>query len=227
MLLSVLSVFAGITADLFDANDPNSMLVLVNRDNKLHYTFEPQELVLPNVQASEGKEKAIYMREEAAGALEKLFQGAAVAGHNLYAISGYRSYNQQKGLYENKVNAVGEKRAMLVVAPPGASEHQLGLAMDINGDSTLKLGLVEEFGASPEGQWVNENAHRYGFIIRYKEDMTHITGYAWEPWHLRYVGIDTATEVYELDITFEEYHDILQQRRLDAWSQVDAEENEQ
>lgn len=215
-VLSAVALFSSMTTDLFAQAGPESIMLLVNRDNKIEYTYVPEPLVLPEVRAAKGKETAIQLREEPARALEELFADAEAAGHTLYAVSGYRSYGLQKTIFNRKVEAVGEKRAMLTVAPAGASEHQLGLAMDVNGETTVKLGLVEAFGESPEGQWVYENAHLYGFIIRYQQGKTDITGYAWEPWHLRYIGVEAATEVFELDITFEEYHELLKERRINA-----------
>lgn len=226
MLLTVCSLFSSITADLFAELDPDSTLRLVNREHTLVYSYEPPVLVLPEVPAAPGKEEYVYLRPEAAQALAALFRGAADAGHTLYAVSGYRSYALQKSIYTRKVEAVGEKRAMLTVAPPGASEHQMGLAMDINGETTLSKGLSEAFGASVEGQWVYANAHRYGFIVRYPQGKTDITGYAWEPWHLRYVGEEVAGEIFSLDITFEEYHELLQVRRVEGWAQLQHQEGE-
>lgn len=213
LLLAAMTAIAGMPATPFVDLDQDALLVLVNRDNKLPHTYVPDTLVLPDVAAAPGKEEAIYLRPEAAQALERLFGEAAAAGHALYAVSGYRSYATQKAIFQRKVDAVGEKRAMLTVAPAGASEHQLGLAMDINGHTTVRQGLVQAFGETPEGQWVYENAHHFGFIIRYPQGKTDITGYAWEPWHLRYVGVEAATQVKTLGLTFEEYHDTLQALR--------------
>ncbi|HML47041.1 MAG TPA: M15 family metallopeptidase [Clostridia bacterium] len=147
--------------------------------------------------------------------MEDLFKEAARAGYTLYAVSGYRSYALQSSVYRSKVSAVGEKRAQLVVARPGTSEHQTGLAMDINGKTTLSQGLVEAFGNSPEGRWVADQAHRFGFIVRYPRDKTDRTGYSWEPWHLRYVGVGHATAIYVMDVTLEEYVALL---KLRAWT---------
>lgn len=218
MLLSFLSLFSGAMSGAFPAEqDPASLTVLVNREHPLPKAYEPELLVLPNVPPARGKENAILLRPEAADALELLFQDAMTAGHTLYAVSGYRSYRTQSSLFQRKADAVGEKRAMRSVAPPGASEHQLGLAMDINGESTVNRGLTEAFGASPEGLWVADNAHHYGFLIRYPQDAIDITGYVWEPWHLRYVGIEVAGEVFALEITYEEYCQLLQEKRVLEW----------
>ena len=145
------------------------------------------------------------MRPEAASALEALFEGAAEAGLTLYATSGYRSYSTQKAIFDRKAAERGEQAANRSVAKPGYSEHQTGLAMDIEGETTLGTGLTEAFGESPEGIWVAEHCHEYGFIIRYPKDKTNITGYIYEPWHIRYVGVEAAMEITELGVTFEEY----------------------
>ena len=217
MLLSFCSVFAGLTNDLFADISPDALLVLVNREHKIAYDYIPQGLVLPQVLAAPGKETAIYLRADPAYELEKMLSAAMEDGHTLYAVSGYRSYALQKTIYTRKVEKAGEYQR--TVAPPGASEHQLGLAIDVNGESTVASGLVAKFGETPEGEWVYANAHRFGFIIRYPKDKTDITGYAWEPWHLRYVGKEAAEEIFALDITFEEYHAILRQRLVEAWIQ--------
>ena len=209
-LLLLLAMAMPCVAEGFPPYETEHLLTLVNREHRIAYDYVPGELVLPDVQAARGKENNIYLRPEASRALEQLFSAAEKAGHTLYAVSGYRSYPTQKAIFQRKVEEVGEKQAMRTVAPPGASEHQLGLAMDINGETTVKKGLVREFGETPEGIWVAENAHRFGFIIRYQQGRTDITGYAYEPWHLRYLGVKVASAIYVLDITLEEYHALLQ-----------------
>lgn len=122
----------------------------------------------------------------------------------LVAVSGYRSYEQQKAIFARKQNTSGStEKAMLLVAPAGASEHQLGLAMDIGRRSSSNLNGA--FGKSKEGQWVRENAHLFGFIIRYKAEWTGITGYADEPWHIRYVGEEHAQAINALNVPLETY----------------------
>ena len=184
--------------------DPTDILILVNKQNRAPAV--PVTLVKPNVTPTrESVAENIYMRPEAASALEALFEGAAEAGLTLYATSGYRSYSTQKAIFDRKAAERGEQAANRSVAKPGYSEHQTGLAMDIEGETTLGTGLTEAFGESPEGIWVAEHCHEYGFIIRYPKDKTNITGYIYEPWHIRYVGVEAATEITELGVTFEEY----------------------
>ena len=184
--------------------DPTDILILVNKQNRAPAV--PVTLVKPDVTPTrESVAENIYMRPEAASALEALLEGAAEAGLTLYATSGYRSYSTQKAIFDRKAAERGEQAANRSVAKPGYSEHQTGLAMDIEGETTLGTGLTEAFGESPEGIWVAEHCHEYGFIIRYPKDKTNITGYIYEPWHIRYVGVEAATEITELGVTFEEY----------------------
>ena len=184
--------------------DPTDVLILVNKQNKAPTV--PVTLVKPDVTPTKPSvAENIYMRPEAARALEALFAGAAEDGITLYATSGFRSYATQKAIFDRKAAERGEQAANRSVAKPGYSEHQTGLAMDIEGETTLGTGLTAAFGESPEGIWVAEHCHEYGFIIRYPEDKTSITGYIYEPWHIRYVGVEAATKITQLGVTFEEY----------------------
>lgn len=184
--------------------DPTDVLILVNKQNKAPTV--PVTLVKPDVTPTKPSvAENIYMRPEAARALEALFAGAAEDDITLYATSGFRSYATQKAIFDRKAAERGEQAANRSVAKPGYSEHQTGLAMDIEGETTLGTGLTAAFGESPEGIWVAEHCHEYGFIIRYPEDKTSITGYIYEPWHIRYVGVEAATEITQLGVTFEEY----------------------
>ncbi len=185
--------------------DEDGILRLVNREHRLSSKYTPEDLVTPRVATrKKGMEERIKLRQEAARALEDMFAAALrEAGHTLYAASGYRSYGHQQILYNGRVAERGKARAERTVANPGASEHQLGLAMDVQSPNTLNLN--QSFGDTEEGQWVAQNAHRFGFIIRYQKDWTPITGYAYEPWHVRYVGVAHATAMATLDVPMEEY----------------------
>ena len=184
--------------------DPTDTLILVNKTNRAPAV--PVTLVKPNVTPTrEALSENIYMQPEAAAALEALFEGAQEDGITLFATSGFRSYSTQKAIFERKLETMNEKAANASDAKPGYSEHQTGLAMDIEGETTLGTGLTAAFGESPEGIWVAEHCHEYGFIIRYPKDKTNITGYIYEPWHIRYVGVEAATQIVELGVTFEEY----------------------
>lgn len=195
--------------------DPTDTLILVNKNNKAPAV--PVTLVKPDVQPTrEAVSENIYMRPEAAAALEDLFEAAAQDGITLYATSGYRSYSTQKAIFERKLERMDEKQANASVAKPGYSEHQTGLAMDIEGETTKGTGLTEAFGESPEGIWTAEHCAEYGFIIRYPKEKTNITGYIYEPWHLRYVGKEAAAEITELDVTFEEYILAVRSERIET-----------
>ncbi|MFI3284670.1 MAG: M15 family metallopeptidase [Erysipelotrichaceae bacterium] len=123
---------------------------------------------------------------------------AAALGLDLYISSAFRSYEYQGELYNNYCNRDGQEAADTYSARPGHSEHQTGLAFDLN-------TITSAFANTDEGIWVAEHAHEYGFIIRYPEGKSDITGYMYEPWHLRYLGIEIATDVYNSGLCLEEY----------------------
>lgn len=135
---------------------------------------------------------------EANGALNEMIEAASGDGIALWVVSGFRSYNTQASIYSNYVARDGAAAADRYSARPGHSEHQTGLAFDLN-------SLEQSFGATPEGQWLAANCWQYGFIIRYQEDKEEITGYMYEPWHVRYLGKDIAQKVFESGLCLEEY----------------------
>lgn len=183
-----------------------NVMALVNKEFYLPEDYIPEDLVKPEVEFSfkeEDIEKSL-MRKEAAEALEKMFADASKNGIEIIAVSGYRSYSRQKSLYEAEINRVGIEKAEQAVAIPGASEHQSGLAMDISSRSN-KLYLNEAFANTTEGKWLKENAHRFGFILRYPKEKKDITNYMYEPWHFRYVGVKAANIMYKNNWTLEEY----------------------
>ena len=134
----------------------------------------------------------------AESALNKMINAAKQDGINLFIKSGYRSYSTQKTLYNNYVARDGVAAADRYSARPGHSEHQTGLAFDLN-------SLEQSFGETKEGKWLAEHCHEYGFIIRYPKDKEDVTGYMYEPWHVRYLGDDIAKDVYESGKCLEEY----------------------
>jgi zinc D-Ala-D-Ala carboxypeptidase len=191
--------------------NPLNVLALVNKMFALPDNYNPTDLVKPNVSFSFGNEtiEKSLMRKEAALALEKMFTEAKTNGIELYAVSGYRSYERQRIIFDAEVKKSGEEKAAQVVAVPGNSEHQSGLAMDISAKSA-DLGLTESFGETFEGKWLAANAHKYGFILRYPKGKESITGYQYEPWHFRYVGVSAAQTIFEKNITLEEYFNIVE-----------------
>lgn len=135
---------------------------------------------------------------EAEEAFYEMQSAAAELGLNLYISSGYRSYDYQAGLYQRYVDRSGKAEADRYSARPGHSEHQTGLAFDLN-------TISDEFKDTDEGKWVAEHCWEYGFIIRYPEDKESVTGYMYEPWHIRYLGREIAGAVYESGLCLEEY----------------------
>ncbi|WP_433922452.1 M15 family metallopeptidase [Paenibacillus taichungensis] len=184
-----------------------AMTVIVNKQRSLPEGYEPDDLVEPNVPFSfDGPHEKRHMRKEAAEALEKLFAGAKADDIELRAVSGYRSYQRQVSIYNNNVKTKGKEYTDRVSSVPGHSEHQTGLAIDVSSPS-VGNAIEEVFGTSKEGQWLAEHAAEYGFIIRYPQGEEAITGYVYEPWHIRYVGTDLAPDVVKSGLTLEEYFD--------------------
>ena len=201
LLMMLLSLGQGTVDAYVEEMNLGGCLFLVNRDYPIAADYVPPDLVKVRVSAVNSD---VSMRAEAAQALADLFAAAREeGGYQLVAVSGYRSYGQQASIHERKVKSAGKKAALRLSAPPGCSEHQLGLAMDLGCKETT--ALTERFGQMPEGRWVAENCHRFGFIIRYQAEWEEITGYAYEPWHIRYVGVEHARRIHELDIPYEYY----------------------
>ena len=201
LLMVVLSLGQGAVSDYEDQMSLGGTLFLINREYMITADYIPDDLVMPDVRRNSS---SVMMRREAAEALEALFNAAKEEqGYTLTAVSGYRSYQTQQNIYNRRVKNAGKAKADQFVALPGSSEHQLGLAMDVGRRTNTKLKA--SFGNSPEGKWLAENCYRFGFILRYKQEWVETTGYAYEPWHIRYVGREHALRIQELDIPFEEY----------------------
>lgn len=176
--------------------NPTSIWVIANKRNPLQpKEYAPSDLV--------GVGGGQQMRREAADALAQLRSAASRAGMTINPLSGYRSYNTQVATYQRWVNELGQAQADRESARPGHSEHQTGLAIDV-GSGTCDIEPC--FGGTADGTWLAAHAHEYGFIIRYPEGKEGITGYVYEPWHLRYVGTALAAELRSQGIqTLEEF----------------------
>ncbi len=187
-------------------SDVNSVTVLVNKQNHLSNDYVPPDLVEPSIPFTfDEKAEKRLLRQEAAFHLEELFTAAKEKSFMLYGVSGYRSYETQKYLFQYFVQRDGsEEKANQISARPGESEHQSGLAMDVTSKS-VNFGLIESFGKTPEYEWLKDNAHLFGYVVRYPKGKEHITEYTYEPWHLRYVGQDLALKLYENNMSYEEY----------------------
>ena len=180
-------------------NDINGLLFLANRQYTVSSAYEPRDLEMSDVPGQVRR-----MRREAAAALREMFQACKEeTGMTLMSISGYRSYEKQEGIYKRKLRTVkgNVAKAQEFVAPPGASEHQLGVAMDVG--QKHKINLEISFGETEGGKWCRENCWRFGYILRYDEPWEEITGYKYEPWHFRYVGKEYAKEIHEANIPLE------------------------
>lgn len=171
--------------------------VIVNKYYKLDKDYEPEDLTVINSKFASGTQK---LRKEAAGKFEEMASDMLKENLKIYAGSTYRSYSYQEGLYNRYVKKDGFKEAETYSARAGYSEHQLGLAVDIvNG----KWNYLSE--NDKEYTWLVNNSYKYGFILRYPHESEYITGYVFEDWHFRYLGIDLATKVYESKLTYDEY----------------------
>jgi D-alanyl-D-alanine carboxypeptidase len=185
--------------------EPESITVMVNKTIRLPIDYKPSDLVYPDVAfIFDEKVEKRMMRKEAAEALESMFSAAEEDGIMLAGVSGYRSGSTQKALFERYVRRDGEETASRYSARPGHSEHQTGLAMDVSG-TTGKCAATDCFADTDEAAWLDEHAREFGYIIRYPEGKEEITGYKYEPWHLRYVGIELSQEIASQGITLEEY----------------------
>lgn len=146
----------------------------------------------------------MHLRTEAASELAVMVADGKKAGVNLMLASGYRSYANQVATYNGFVTQNGQTAADTFSARPGHSEHQTGLAADLE-PTSRKCELEVCFADTPEGKWLAANCYKYGFIIRYQKDTQGLTGYQYEPWHIRYVGKDLAEEIYKINQTLEQF----------------------
>lgn len=188
-------------------DDPNSTWVVVNKARPLNpIDFTPPALVHPDVTYVNQQP----MRPEVADALVAMFHaGRAEAGLDFSVQSAYRSFESQTRVYADDVASHGQTYADSDTARPGHSEHQTGLAVDISA-VPAKCSLDACFADTPQGQWLAANAWRFGFLLRYPADKVAVTGFTFEPWHFRYVGVPLATEMHMKGIsTLEEFFGVL------------------
>ncbi|MCI8814933.1 MAG: M15 family metallopeptidase [Lachnospiraceae bacterium] len=178
----------------------SSYTQLVNRQHPLAPDYIPLDLTEPEIPflASSGDPKRL-LRARAAQAVEELFQRARHTGLSLHGISGYRSYKRQTDLYQQSDSGY--------VAPPGCSEHQTGLALDVSCPA-VHYELEEAFALTREYKFLEDYGPMYGFIIRYPRGKEKITGYAWEPWHIRYVTKTLALYLSLTNLTLDEYYQL-------------------
>lgn len=190
-----------------DKDQIGSIGILVNKFHELPLDYRPDDLVYPNAPFifDERVDKR-KMRKEAAHALEQLIAGARKDGIYLAGVSAYRSHAAQTAIYHSNVRRYGKKNAELYCAEPGHSEHKTGLAVDLT-RSDGRCAAEACFADMKEAQWLQYHAHEYGYIVRYPKGKEHITGYQYEPWHIRYVGKQLSALLTERRITLEEYYE--------------------
>jgi len=186
----------------------SGLLRLVNREDMLSPGYRPTNLVAY---------KGILLHGEAREAFVQMLEAMKLDGiSGLKLQSAYREYSYQQAIYNTRVKELrakgyskieAESKAAQSIQPPGASEHQLGLALDVSTDGKL----TQAFGETLQGQWLAEHCHKFGFIIRYPSTKTDVTQIVYEPWHLRYVGMPHATVITDLGLTLEEYVDYIKQ----------------
>ena len=186
-----------------NTNEDLSMLMNVNKFYALSETYTPENLKnidLTYAYDEEGKNKLI---DYAYDKFLELWQAANDQGFYLMVTSSYRDYESQKEIYDYRVSNWGERKADETAARPGHSEHQTGLVIDMTSKTEP---LADSFTDSEAYKWLKENAYKYGFIERYPEGKTYLTGYSPESWHWRYVGLEAAKTMHDEDITFDEYY---------------------
>ncbi|MFU2018892.1 D-alanyl-D-alanine carboxypeptidase [Peribacillus butanolivorans] len=185
---------------------PESIPVLVNKKNKLPENYVPKDLVYTSIPFTfKEKTEKRKMRSEAAAAISKLFTESKKQGVSLLGVSAYRSHATQVALFDSYVKRDGYAKAITYSALPGTSEHETGLAIDVTGGNG-KCAAQDCFGGTKEAKWLQAHADDYGFIIRYPKGKESVTGYKYEPWHLRYVGKSIAQTIMSQGITLEEYY---------------------
>ncbi|WP_215112818.1 M15 family metallopeptidase [Exiguobacterium sp. s63] len=180
-------------------------LILVNKQIALPSDYQPSDLVeakIDFVDSTVGERR--MLRKEAARAIEALMKGAKADGIDLKGTSAFRSYDYQVNLFNAYVERDGKEQAMKYSAPPGHSEHQTGLAIDVS-SASVNYQLTQNLGEMVEGKWLADHAHEYGFIIRYQKAFENETEYMYEPWHLRYIGTEHAKRVHELNQPYDRY----------------------
>ena len=186
----------------YDLLMTSDYIVLTNKENLLSEDYIPPDLV--KLTCKKISSDPIQMREVAANALSDMFAAAKEEGIILYAHSGYRSYRTQKTMYSNRLKKNNGKDDG-VVAYPGSSDHQTGLGIDIINKAGIGKKFTTAFAETKEGKWVAENCWNYGFVIRYQKNKEDITQIMFEPWHLRYVGVQVAQYMHENDLSLEEF----------------------
>lgn len=189
----------------YSISEPGSPWWIVNKNRPLPSGYRPPDLTVPDITLRLARsDEQMKVSAQMAPSLEKLFAAAKQANVHIMMTSGFRSAELQKKFYDSYVARDGQAAADRYSARPGTSEHQTGLAADI-ARTDRRCYLEVCFGETPEGKWLAANAHLYGFIVRYPDKKEPVTGYQYEPWHIRYVGPELAAELHRTNQTMEEF----------------------
>ena len=179
-----------------------SGILLVNKEHPLPADYAPDY--------TNGAGQSTSLQGDAEAAAEAFLAAANAQGNSMYILSGYRSYDVQASLFANYAAAHGEDKANTFSARAGQSEHQTGLAFDVGDAAHSGYNLQTSIDQFPGVQWMMQHCAEYGFILRYPEGKEKITGYQYEPWHFRYVGVEAATAIMSSGLTLEEYLGVAQ-----------------
>ncbi len=196
---------------------PESITVLVNRAFLLPETYIPENLKRVKIKFdTEVVTEKNDLRSEAADQIEKMIADAEKKKIKITGVSGYRSYARQKEVFKQSAKDHGKEHADKYCAIPGSSEHQTGLAIDVSSPEIFNA-LEPRFAGTKAGKWIEKNSYKYGFIIRYPKGKQKITGYNYEPWHLRYVGLTRAKYLYKNNLTLEEFYNVSMNKENKEW----------
>lgn len=182
--------------------DDGNLLVLVNKEYTISRDYYPTDMV--DIDGSLSTNQNLKVKRDAYTAYKNMLADAQKEGLNFCICSAYRSYELQESLYNNSLSQNGKAYTDKMFAYPGRSEHHTGYAIDVT-SASMNWGLSQNYADYPDGAWIKKNCAKYGFIIRYPKGKEDITGYMYEPWHIRYVGVDVAEYITEEGITLEEY----------------------
>jgi len=181
-----------------------TLLQLVDKQHALPSDYVPPDLAgIPGANLVPGQ-GGLQLRSGARDALLSMLSAASADGQDIRVSSAYRSYATQQSTFQYWVDQLGYDEAVRVSAMPGHSEHQLGTTVDL-ASAEVSWALTEGFGNTQAGQWLMNHAYEYGFALSYPEGKEHITGYAYEPWHWRYIGEDAAAGWYNSGLTLNQY----------------------
>jgi D-alanyl-D-alanine carboxypeptidase len=202
------SIYDSFNKNQYSINDPASIWAVVNKGRNLSANYIPPDLIAPNVELRlPATDPEMQVRTVAASSLQQMFKDAKSQNIHLMLSSGYRSYSLQKSVYTSFTRIQGQQSTDSSSARPGHSEHQTGLAVDIE-PASRECEVELCFENTSEGKWLAANSYKYGFIIRYQKGREKITGYEYEPWHVRYVGNELASQIHRSDKTLEQFFNL-------------------